>query len=129
MILQSPFSEGIFLGQLKVANIFPWKTIGNYRPRSALLIFSKVFERIMYNRTYQYFKENNMLFPNQFCFQINNLTRHVILNLTNDRLTSFEKSQLTLGVFIDISKEFDAVNHSILLHRLELCGIIGKCLN
>ena len=70
-----------------------------------------------------------MLFPNQFCFQINNLTRHVILNLTNDRLTSFEKSQLTLGVFIDISKEFDAVNHSILLHRLELCGIIGKCLN
>ena len=44
-------------------------------------------------------------------------------------MTSFEKSQLTLGVFIDISKEFDAVNHSILLHRLELCGIIGKCLN
>ena len=70
-----------------------------------------------------------MLFPNQFCFQINNLTRNVILNLTNDRLTSFEKSQLTLGVFIDISKEFDAVNHSILLHRLELYGIIGKCLN
>ena len=83
----------------------------------------------MYNRTYQYFKENDMFFPKQFGFQVNHSTHHAILNLTDDILTSFEKGQFTLGVFIDLSKAFDTVNHNILLHNLELYGIIGKCLN
>ena len=81
----------------------------------------------MYNRTYQYFKENDMFFPKQFGFQVNNSTHHAILNLTDDILTSFEKGQFTLRVFIDLSKTFDTVNHSILLHKLY--GIKGKCLN
>ena len=44
-------------------------------------------------------------------------------------MTSFEKGLFTLGVFIDLSKAFDIVNHNILLHKLELYGIKGKCLN
>ena len=83
----------------------------------------------MYNRTYQYFKENDMFFPKQFGFQVNNSTHHAILNLTDDILTSFEKGQFTLGVFIDLLKDFDTVNHSNLLHKLEVYRIKGKCLN
>ena len=70
-----------------------------------------------------------MFFLKQFGFQVNNSTHHAILNLTDDMLTSFEKGQFTLGVFIDLSKAFDTVNRSILLHKLELYGIKGKCLN
>ena len=55
----------------------------------------------MYNRIYQYFKENDMFFPKQFGFQVNNST-HTILNLTDDILTSFKKGQFTLGVFINL---------------------------
>ena len=44
-------------------------------------------------------------------------------------MTSFEKGQFTLGVFIHLSKSFDTVSHSILLHKLEPYGIKGKCLN
>ena len=68
-------------------------------------------------------------FPKRFGFQVNNPTYHAILNLIDDILTSFEKGQFTLGVFIDLSKAFDTVNHSILLHKLELYEIKGKCLN
>ena len=89
----------------------------------------KVLERIMYNRTYQYFKENDMFFPEQSGFQANNFIHHAILNQTDDILTSFEKGQFTLRVFIDLSKAFSTVNHSILLHKLELYEIKGKFQN
>ena len=56
-------------------------------------------------------------------------SNHAILKLTDDILTSFEKGKFTLVVFIDLSKVFDTANHSILLHKLELYGIKGKCLN
>ena len=134
MIFHSSFTKGFFPEQLKVAKVPPIfkvgniEEIGNYRPISVLSIFSKVLERIMYNRTYQYFKGNDMFFSKQFSFQVNNST-HAILNLADDILTSFEKGQFILEVFIDLSKVFDTVNHSILLHKLELYGIKGKCLN
>ena len=74
MIFQNSFSEDIFAEQLKVAKNSPIfkagniEEVGNYRPISLLQIFSKVLERIMCNRTYQYFKENNMFFSKQFGF-------------------------------------------------------------
>ena len=119
MIFHNSFNEGIFPEQLKVAKVFPIFKFGiieemrNYRPISLLPIFSKVLEIIMYNRTYQYFKENDMFFSKQFGFQVNNSKHHAILNLTDDILTSFEKGQFTLGVFIDLSKAFDTLLHCI----------------
>ena len=68
MIFHSSFNEGIFLEQLKVAKVSPIfkvgniEEIGNYRPMPVLPISSKVLERIMYNRNYQYFEEN-YVFP------------------------------------------------------------------
>ena len=74
MIFCSSFSAGIFPEQLKVEKVFPMfkvgniEEVGNYRPISVLPIFSKVLDRIMYDRTYQYFKGNDILFPKQFSF-------------------------------------------------------------
>ena len=69
------------------------------------------------------------------CFSQNNWlsnkysTHHAILNLNDEILTSFENGQFILRVLIDLSKAFDTVNHNILLHKYELYGIKGKCLN
>ena len=68
MIFHSSFDEGIFPEQLKVAKVSPNFKVGNIeerencRPISVLPIFSRVLEGIMYNRTCQYFKENDMFF-------------------------------------------------------------------
>ena len=82
----------------------------------------------MYNRVYNYFVENKLLFPKQFGFQINSSTEHAILELVRNITKSFEKSEYVLGLFIDLKKAFDTVNHEILLHKLKLHGINGTCL-
>ena len=90
MIFHCSFNEGIFPEQLKVAKVSlifkvgSIEEIGNYRPIPVLPIFSKVLKRIIYNRTFHYFKENDMFFPKQFGFQVNNSAHHAILNLTDD---------------------------------------------
>ena len=97
MIFHSSFNKDIFPELLKVAKVYPIfkvgkiEEVGNYRPISVLPIFFKVLEKIIYNRIYQYFKENDMFFPKRFVFKVNISTHQAILNLTDDILTSFGK--------------------------------------
>ena len=81
--------------------------ISNYRRISVLPCFSKILERLMYNSLYKYLKENNFLYEKQFGFQGRYSTSGAIVQLVDKIFHSFEKEQLTLGVFIDLSKAFD----------------------
>ena len=80
---------------LKIAKVTPVyksgdaENVTNYRPISVLSVFSKILERMMYNRIYKLLKSNNLLFNKQFGFQLNNSTEHAILQLVNDISSSF----------------------------------------
>ena len=96
----------------------------NYRPIYVLSGFSKIVERIMYNhRLYKYLTDNNILYKKQFGFQTRHSTEHAIIQLVDQITSNCERDQYTLGVFIDISKSFDTIDHKILIAKLENYGI------
>ena len=79
----------------------------------------------MYNRLFKYLSENSILYEKQFGFQTSHSTEHAILLLVNQLHQSFDESKFTLGIFIDLSKAFDTVDHKILTKKFELNGIKG----
>ena len=77
----------------------------------------------MYNCLYKFLLENNILYQKQFGFQNAHSTEHAILQLVNQITEALSQGKYTLGIFIDLSKPFDTVNHNILLEKLKANGI------
>ena len=79
----------------------------------------------MYNRLYRHLSNSKILYPKHFGFQNGHSTDHALLQLVDQIYESFERNEYTIGVFIDLSKAFDTVDHNILLKKLEIYGISG----
>ena len=115
-IFDSSLSLGIFLDSMKIAKVTPVfkagkkELVSNYRPISVLPCFSKILEKIMYNRLYRYLTENNLLFQKQFGLREGHSTNHAIVNLVSNIYNSFNENKFTLRVFIDLSTIFFLIN-------------------
>ena len=126
---------GVFSDELKVAKVIPLFKNGNkshmsnYRPISILPILSKIFEKLIYKRFYNFFEDNAIIYNCQFGFRQSHSTVHAIQTAINSVVTSLNGSYHTMGIFIDFSKAFDTIQHSILLKKLEHYGIGGVALD
>ena len=83
----------------------------------------------MYYCLYKHLKENDILYKKQFGFQQNHSAEHAVLLLIDQVNSSSERNHFTLGIFIDLSKTFDTVDHKILISKLKNYGVRGKDLN
>ena len=113
-------TSGIFPEKLKISNVFPiYKSgkeyvLSNNRPISVLPCFSKILERIICNRLYNYLNKNEILNDKLFGFQAGHSTEHAILELIDEVSNAFDNNNFVLEVFIDLSKAFYTANHNIL---------------
>ena len=120
---------GKFPNELKIGKITPVykkddaELLKNYRPISTLPIFGKIFEKIIYTRLYDFCVSQNILHEKQFGFRKNHSTSHAINYSINHIHEAIKNKEHVLGIFIDLSKAFDTIDHKILLSKLENYGI------
>ena len=138
-VLSSLFNHcittGIFPDILKIANITPVfkngdrKSMKNYRPISILNPISKILEKLMYNRIYSFFSSNSLFTRTQFGFIKNKGIEDAALNLAYEFNETFRNKLYTIAVFIDFTKAFDMVHHTLLLRKCYRYGIRGIAYN
>jgi potassium voltage-gated channel Eag-related subfamily H protein 8 len=76
--------------------------VTNYRPISLLTSFSKIFEKIIYNRLITYFTSNNIFTNSQFGFRKKSSTDKAVYTLINDILSALNNKRIVGGIFFDL---------------------------
>ena len=118
----------------KKSNIIPdhkmndKQLVNNYQPISLLPIFGKIFEKIIFNRIYDFLLKEELLNPNQSGFRPSDSCINQLLAITHEIFEAFDCNPPleVRSVFLDISKAFDKVWHEGLLYKLKSIGISGE---
>ena len=98
----------------------------NYRPISLICNLRNIIEKIAYKSLYSFLEEKEILYKQQFGFRNNHSTTHALLSITEETREACDNGSYACGVFLDLEKAFDTVNHKILLDKLHYYGIRGK---
>jgi len=130
-IFNLSLSQGIFPTCFKTSKIIPIfkkgsrEEISNYRPISLLSPLSKILEKIMAIRLKSFLQKNNLLTDKQYGFRPHHSTELALLEFAQNILNNMNKKILTVGLFIDLAKAFDLIDHDLLIHKLDSYGVRG----
>ena len=130
-IFNISLAQGKYIDEFKKAKVIPVhkkgsKTdVNNYRPISLLPVMSKILERIVYVRLYSFLNQANFFHEHQFGFRRKHSTNNALTVMIENVTKAFEERKYTLGIFLDLSKAFDTIDHNILLYKLFHYGVRG----
>ena len=105
-IFNCSLKTGVVPEQLKIAKVIPIykkedvEVFSNYRPVSVLPCFSKILERLMFNRCMDYIDKNSIINEKQFGFRTNHSTYMAIIELVDKVVSAVERNESTLGIFL-----------------------------
>ena len=134
IIFNKSIEEGTFRTNMKKADIVPlYKSKDkqeclNYRPISLLITLSKLLEKIMYKRIYQFLEKTGQIFPSQYGFRTSHSCENAVSELLSTIIKGKEQGLYTVCLFLDLSKAFDSLEHEMMLRKLESYGICGNVL-
>ena len=97
----------------------------NYRPISLLSIFDKLLEKLMFNRLISHLERNSILYNYQFGFRKNHPTSQALSDVVDNIYQNLDASLTVVGLYLNLTKAFDTVNHNMLLYKLQNYGIRG----
>ena len=90
-----------------------------------LACFNRIFDKLVFKRLKSFIDERKIICSSQYGFRQGHSTEHAILDIVNAIQSNMDTGKFSCGVFVDLKKAFDTVDHSILLQKLAHYGYWG----
>ena len=122
-LVNKSFQSGIFpdiFKNAKVISVFNselWVLWNNYRPRSLTSNISKLITKLMHKQLYSFLEQQNYFYDAQFGFHLSLWTNNALMSITENNQSKLDQKKFWAGVFVDLKKAFDRVDHEILLKK------------
>lgn len=133
-IVNECMKNGCFPDGAKMARVVPIHKKGkkdvmeNYRTLSILPAFSKIIEKIIHSRLVNFFSKYDILSSSHYGFLAGISTEEAVFSTIDAINNKLDEHQKVAGVYFDLTRAFDTLQHSLLTSKLESYGIRGTAL-